>query len=127
MLAMESTRLTVKQDKAVLLHVRGCLQREIAAELGVSLRTVQNWMQLPEFQERLRISRDSLWTETLDLLIASSKDSVKALAGCLEDENPYVRISAARTLIQHGRYAAENKKLLVKIEELERLVESMRH
>jgi transcriptional regulator with XRE-family HTH domain len=45
------SEFTARQQEAIRLLSQGCTQAQVAEQIGVSRRTVERWMSLPEFRQ----------------------------------------------------------------------------
>lgn len=77
--------MKAKQLLAIKLLIEGKSQLEIANEIGVSDRTIRNWLSSSDFQEEYRTQLDQLmlslsgeaFSSLLDLMRNSSSDTVR--------------------------------------------------
>lgn len=70
----------------------------VAAEVGVSERTLRRWGQEPAYKEGLESARTACREAALDLLVARSSDLAQVLVDVAmdTDASPSARVSAAR-------------------------------
>ena len=90
--------LTAIQDQAVVARMTGLRWVAVAAEVGVSERTLRRWCQDPEFSAELDAARAVCRDAALDLLSARSRDLAQVLVDVATDPtaSPAARVSAAR-------------------------------
>lgn len=105
----DNCRLSAKQERAVLELVNpstGTLE-EVAKRIGVSERTLYNWLGLPHFQNRLQEERNRLRTEAFDKLKSTLNRAVERLSELLDSETETVRLRACQSVIDYNLKAKE--------------------
>lgn len=117
----EGDGLTETQVLALAELARGRTQREAADAVGVSDRTIRNWMGLPAFQAALREARATLLAETSTLLHSAAGAAVRTLREVMEDSRTggLARVLAARAALTLTYRSAEVDDLTQRMTELE--------
>jgi hypothetical protein len=95
--AGEPRPLQPRQHQAAALLGRGASQGDVAEEVGVSRRTIADWMKRDDFRELVQTGRDA----ALDAAPTARATLEAALAAELPDGRPdwKTRVSAARALV----------------------------
>jgi len=98
-----SERLTPSQERAVfLLATKPLLSiKEVAAQLGVTDRTVRNWRVNPRFRQAVNEARGELVSTALAGLQHASMEAVGVLREALGSGNEHARLRAADLLLGH--------------------------
>ena len=103
------TRLNAKHERAIVALLETPCLAAAAEKTGVDASTLRHWRKKPEFQEALEEARREVFDGALCRLQAGVGTAADVLLSVLEDENakPSERISAARTVLDHGYRAEE--------------------
>ncbi len=89
------------QDELIVAALAlGLSYQRVGEEAGCSARTVARRMDDPEFSRRVSKRRGEVVVEVAGRLTSLSGDAVGAIRGCLDDEDPRVRLAAAKTLLE---------------------------
>ncbi len=106
-------KLNAKHERAILALLETPCLAAAAEKAGVDVSTLRHWRKKPEFQEALEEARREVFDGSLCRLQAGFGKAVDALLAVVEDENakPSERISAARTVLDHGYRAEEVRRL----------------
>jgi hypothetical protein len=88
-----------QRTRAVVALAQGMSTEAAGEVVGVAGRTIRNWRREPDFAAALEAARREILTETVIALGHTARRAVDALDGTLEDENPNVRINAARAAL----------------------------
>ncbi len=106
-------KLNAKHERAILALLETPCLAAAAEKAGVDVSTLRHWRKKPEFQQGLEEARREVFDGSLCRLQAGFGKAVDALLAVVEDENakPSERISAARTVLDHGYRAEEVRRL----------------
>lgn len=90
--------ITPQQQQAIVVRMRGLSWVEVAAQVGVSDRTLRRWCQEPGFASELDAARNVARDAAFDLLAARARDLAQVLVDVATDPeaSPAARVSAAR-------------------------------
>jgi HEAT repeat protein len=92
--------LNGKQEKALELMIQGVTDVEIAKRIGVARQTISNWRHYDTvFIETLEDQRRMLREKTRDSLIGLGEKAIEVLKNALEDEDPKIRLQAAKEVL----------------------------
>lgn len=120
----DNFRLSAKQERAVLELVNpstGTLE-EIAKRIGVSERTLYNWLSLPHFQARLQEERGRLRTEAFDKLKSTINKAVERLGELLDSDSDSIKLRSAQAILDYNIKVVEIQEAEERIAKLERLL-----
>ena len=116
--------LTAKHGKVIQALLTCPTQATAAAAAGVSLTTLKRYLNNDEFQREYQRAITELIAEA----VAQAKQSLSPALSTLrevmesEEQNGQVRVSAARSLLEYGMKLIEQNDILVRLNELERLM-----
>lgn len=92
--------MKAKQLLAIKLLVEGKNQLEIADEIGVSDRTIRNWLASPDFQEEYR-------TQLEQLMLSLSGEAFHSLLDLMRNSSSdTVRLNAAKDILSRAGFDA---------------------
>lgn len=89
-----------KNDLLALALAQGLTQVEAGSRAGVSERTVRARMADPDFVARVHSIRDRMVSEAVGKLAATAAKAADRLGALLDDEDPNVRLRAAKAIIE---------------------------
>jgi hypothetical protein len=120
------TKLTPKQEQAILALLNHPTTKAAGAACGTSETTLWRWLQLPDFQQRYRAARRQLVESSIGRLQQACGDAVETLASISRNEKEPAssRVAAAKTIIEQSLRAVELEDLAERIERLEQLQEA---
>jgi len=84
----------------VLALARGLTVEQAAAEAGVSPRTAHRRLADPAFRPRIAAAQGKAVAQAIGLLADGTIEAARVLRELLGQEQPAVRLNAARTLLQ---------------------------
>ena len=108
--------------RAVIALLQERTQAEAAKSTGISLRTLQRWLNDADFQELQRRTENDLHDSATAKLIAAGEKAVNELVFMATNRRvkPAVRVSACRWILEFGQRGHESKVLwpeLMKLKE----------
>lgn len=103
-------------------------REEAARRLGMSSRTLRNYLKDPEFVGRLESARENLIHEASHQIQRSLSPSIKALNEIVSDEKAAktARVQAARALLEYGIRLTEMEDICRRLDELEGTLKARR-
>ncbi len=103
-------------------------KEEAARKLGISSRTLRNYLKDTEFTERLETARTNLIHEASHQIQRSLSPSIKALHEIVSDERAgkTARVQAARALLEYGIRLTEMEDICRRLDELEGSIHARR-
>jgi hypothetical protein len=109
-----------RKNETAIAALLGCPTIEMAAAtVGVSERTLRNWLKDPRFQQAFRAARH----QVVDLALARLQEAyglaVTSLRDLLTARSEAVRLGACRAILELGVKLRENLDLEQRIAELE--------
>jgi hypothetical protein len=109
-------------DRAILALLQSPTIEKAAVAVGISTVTLWRWMQLGEFQVRLRSARRQAYSQCIGRLQQASSAAVGTLLRVMTDQGAPVasRVRAAESVLDHAAKAIELEDLDVRLSELER-------
>lgn len=116
------SKLSRKMEEAVIALLTARNQEEAAKSVGVSLKTLQRWQKLPEFEKALRAARMVAFRQSLGKLQQASGPAVTTLLKILLDPAAPLTLKArcAYYILEQTRRDVETDDLEARITELER-------
>lgn len=114
-------KITERKEKALAALLTSQTQEEAANKLGITARTIRQYLQDPEFSQKYKEASSNLITDATEQIQKSLSPAIATLRNIAEDENAVLnaRVSAARGLLEYGIRLAELSELYKRIEELE--------
>ena len=103
------SKWTARQEQAVFVLLETPTIAAAANKIGVNESTLRRWRAEPEFQQALEDARREAYSSALYRIQAGLGKAVDALLAVVDDDQakPSARISAARTLLEHGHRAED--------------------
>lgn len=111
--------LEAKQDAAIIALLESQTIQKAAQKVGISERTLFNWLQEPEFQAAYRAARSRLFESNLSKLQKLSTLAMNTLKRNLKCGNPLAEIAAARSILSYSVKAAEMFDVMARIDAVE--------
>lgn len=99
--------------------------REASKKCKVPERTINDYLAKPEFMERYKAAKADIVKGVSNKIQGKMSKAVDVIGDIMEDEEnpPMVRLSASKTIIEHGLKFQENELILERIEALEESIE----
>lgn len=96
--------------------------KDAAFSSGVSVKTLQRWLDDPGFVNQVKAAQDEILEGTTRIVAAAASRAVATLQGIMEDAgNPSgARVSAARTLLDTSMRIFELQNIQRRLEAIER-------
>ena len=116
----------IRRDQALDLLARGLPPSEVAATLGVSLRTLRRYLEDGKLTAELRRVHVERIESLLRASLVAAPDALETLRSVAAnpDSPDRARVAAARAVIGHSLHLFEAADLARRIERLEELAES---
>lgn len=95
----DENKLTPQQTLAVQLLVAGKKQVVIAGELDIAQETISRWRSNPAFAVALNAGVKDAYESTIGSLRDANTDAVKVLRDLLDNRQPRIRLSAAKSIL----------------------------
>lgn len=110
----ENFRLSRKQEQAILELVNPANKTlvRIAKKIGVTERTLYNWLNLPHFNKRLAQERKKLAKQGFDTLKANVNLAALTLGDLLRNKSPNIRLRASQVIIENTFKLLERERLI---------------
>ena len=108
-----------KDSVLALALSAGATTATAAEEAGVSQRTAQRKLADPEFRRQVAQLRAELMSRALDHMTKNMTRAADVLAGLLDEQNPAMRLRAARSLLTLGLRLRDSIDLNDRIRDLE--------
>jgi hypothetical protein len=123
----KSSELTSQQNTAIDVLVAGGSNLEAAEQSGVNRRSLQRWLNLPEFRKELFDRRSYTFSQATGLLSSSARDAVQVLKDIMQDSKAPMqhRLTAARSVLEFGFRGVELEAVKTRIEEFEQQIETL--
>jgi hypothetical protein len=114
-----------KKEAAITALLSQRNHEEAARAAGVSKRTLNRWLKMPEFQAAYREARRAAMFQANARLQQASSAAVSALFKVMVDPGTpaSVRVRAADCILSRGNQGLENEDLHVRLAALERALE----
>jgi hypothetical protein len=112
-------KLSRLQWRAVCAILDANTLAEAARQVGVSHRTLKNWLLRPEFREEIKVARQRVFEDGLSRLEGACNRAVNTLCRAMESGDPAVEVRAATAVLQLGLKATEQFDLAERIAALE--------
>ncbi len=106
---MQLSSLDEKQTKALELLMEGMKVREVAQELGVSMRTMFRWMDSLDYRAQLEQAQRSAINLGRTKLSANTEKAIDVIVAALDNMNGITRdqVSAATSLLDRVGLSAK--------------------
>jgi hypothetical protein len=114
------SQLSRKQEQAIAALLELPTIDRAADKVGVSEKTLRNWLKVPEFLTAYRDARRQVVEESVALLQRLAAVGVTALHRNLTCGKPAVEVSAACAILDRSLRGVELLDLVERVEELER-------
>lgn len=108
-----------RREEVAKLKSRGYKNTEIATMLGVHRTTIQEDLRQPNVQENIQTFRTAGLEALADIAREASDDALRALRDALGEEEPSVRISAAKAILAALAPVLNHGELNVRLAKLE--------
>jgi hypothetical protein len=115
--------LSPKQLIAVAEILKGRQLIDVAAQLGITPRTLHTWRQLPQFVAALRDGRRQILDAVTGLLLQESTQAAMVLYQLLSCNEPPTQARAATAILDRAMRGVELADLAEEVAELRALVE----
>jgi hypothetical protein len=116
------SKLNRKMEQAVVALLTARNHEEAARSLGVSLKTLQRWQKLPEFERAFREARLKTFRQALGKLQQGSGPAVTTLLKLMLDPATPLAIKA-----RCAYYVLEETRKGVEVEEIEARLTQLEH
>jgi transposase len=123
MAAKTGSSLPPRRERAALLLASGHTQQQAAAEVGVSERTVREWLTDPRFVECVAALQAQLFSEAVGRLARVAGKAAQTLERLLDSANDNVSLGAAKAVLEVGPRLKEAVVLAQELAELKAAVE----
>jgi hypothetical protein len=112
-------KLSRKQEQAIAALLAKPTVQEAADEVGISVRTMCEWLRNPAFDQAYAQARKSVLERTVARLLAKSMEAVEALQRNLNCGEPGPEIRAAVVILDKALKGSEVLDLARRVEMLE--------
>ena len=121
-------RLSRKMEQAVIALLSAKTAEEAARSVSISVKTLQRWQKLPEFQKAMRQSRLANFRQSMARLQQASVPAVTTLLKVMVDAGTPVAVKArcASYVLEQMRKGIEIEEIEARISNLERASGSKR-
>ena len=119
----ENFRLSRKQELAVLefLKPSNATVKIVSKKIGISERTLYNWLNIPQFQDRLAEERRKIVKKGYDLLVQNLLSAVECLKDLLSSATETIKLRASQSILDYNIKIGEIRTLEKRLEKLEQL------
>ena len=117
--------LSPRQISILPLLLRPATISEHAREAGITLRTLQRWLQDDTFRRHLEVMRHRAAQLAESDLLALSNKAVEVIFECLHNDSPQIRLHAAKAVIQLNTQVQYGKGLEQRLEHKLQIRESV--
>jgi len=110
-----------KEDNFILALLNANTTREACRTARVSERAGYSMLARPDFQAKYKKAKDELFTNAVNVLRRNIGRSVEVTAEIMNspDSAPFVRLSAARLILEMGLKAIETNDVLERLQAIE--------
>ena len=117
-----TTKLTPKQEQAILALLVQPNIEQAARTVAVGVRTLHRWLAEPAFDAAYRAARRKTFSQGVARLQQMTSAAVTTIGKVLVDPStpPSTKVRAAECVLQHASKAIELEDLEARIAELER-------
>jgi hypothetical protein len=113
-----------KWEAAIAALMSEPTQEAAAKKVGISHRTLKNWLRIPEFSKAFRQARREVVERAIQLLQQTTTAAVLTLHDSMSpDKPPAVRVRAAQVIIEQALRALELTDLAQEQEELKAMLQ----
>lgn len=113
-------KFTRLQARAIAAILTAATQADAAREVGVSERTLRNWLQRSDFQAAIQEAAKEILLVTLSRLQGAAKDATETLIRSLNCGVPASEVRAAGLILVNAIKVHEVYDLQARLEALER-------
>jgi transposase-like protein len=119
----ENFRLSGKQEQAILefLKPTNTTVKIVSKKIGVTERTLYNWLNIPQFQDRLDEERRKIVKKGYDLLEQILLSAVECLKDLLSSEMESIRLRASQSILDYNIKIGELRVIEKRLRKLEQL------
>lgn len=116
-----SKSLTPKQQRAIGALLSAPTIRKAAEEVGVTDRTLHEWLRNPEFKAEYRTAQREAFKHSIAIAQKYMPHAVQTLVKIMADDvAPHsAKVSAATALMKYGRESIELDDVVERVEKLE--------
>lgn len=117
-----------KQEEAIAALLTHRNVEEAARSVGISQKTLLNWMKKPQFDNAYRAARRASFIQSVARMQQASSAAVSTLLKIMVDPSspPSTRVRAADSVLNHGVRAIEVEDVAARVADLERSAEQER-
>jgi transcriptional regulator with XRE-family HTH domain len=108
-----------RREAAITALVEGGTLEQVARKVKVSLRTINNWLREPAFQDAYSKARTAVFERSLDRLLASRLEAVETLCRNMKCGDFAVESRSAVALLERGEKNTETVEILARLESIE--------
>ena len=125
-MAGSSSKLTSKQEEAIVALLGQRSLEEAARASGVGARTLYRWMEEPEFDAAYRKAKRTAFRQSVARLQQASTAAVSTLLKVMVDPATpaATKVRAADSVLGHSARAIEIEDIEARVSELERTMET---
>ncbi|MCE9530546.1 MAG: helix-turn-helix domain-containing protein [Planctomycetes bacterium] len=116
---MEQNETPDKRSELALVLASGTSVTDAAQQLQISRSTIYRELDRPEFRQQVANYRARICTVALGRMTGSLARAADTLVGLLEDEQPHIRLKAARALLTLNPRIEEAVSTTERVRELE--------
>jgi hypothetical protein len=120
-MSQQKATTKVNQARAIALLLQGQKIADIAGEIGVSEKTIDNWLRAPDFRNELMSNAQKIIDSTVVNLLGLNEQCVNVLTDILENSSDRNRLHAVKLIFETtGRWLDND--VLKRVERLESLL-----
>ncbi len=108
---MRKSKLTPKQRKALPIILAADTLTAGLKEVGISWQCYYNWLEKPEFAEKLKLERERLVKGAYGQLQQAHSLAAEAIIKLLKDKDARLRIRAAESVLDRFMHYVETEEL----------------
>ncbi|WP_250125497.1 sigma factor-like helix-turn-helix DNA-binding protein [Chroococcidiopsis sp. CCMEE 29] len=118
--------LTPRQREVVKYRVSGLSWAEVAAEMGLTQKTMQRYQENKQVKAAIKAEEDDIWSQVKILLVQGSVKSAQALVKILDSErtSPGHKIQASKVLLSETVRCRTTEDIELRLQELELAIEA---
>jgi transposase len=113
------------QERGLVALLREKTIADAAAMIGVSERTIYNWLNEPPFRKAYHEARSSIMDAAIARMQQISQAAIDALEKNLKTKNRNAVNAAAKAILEHAIRGVETRELMDRVAELEARLEAM--
>lgn len=113
---------SLKREKALNALITNPTIKGAAAECGIAEKTLFNWLNEPEFAQKVKAAQEAITRETISRVLYSVGLAIETLEEVMQDHeaNASPRVSAAKAILDHSLRVYELQTVQQRLDELER-------